>query len=335
MPSAVLIVGGAGYIGSHAVRHLADAGECVIVLDNLSQGHREAIISPSVKFIVGDMADAALVQDIFEGHHIDAVMHFAAYALVGESVIEPLRYYSNNVAAPLVLLEAMRRHGCRSFIFSSTAATYGNPVSTPMSEEHPQQPINPYGASKLMLERVLKDCEPAWGLRNVCLRYFNAAGASLDGAIGEDHFPETHLIPRVLMAVTGEIETLSVFGADYPTSDGTCIRDYIHVLDLAEAHARALRHLRDGGPSLQCNLGTGRGHSVQEIIDIASQVTGKKVPVEFGPRRPGDPSSLVAEPALARAALGWRAQYDDPRAMVETAWRWLTGHQGGRYPTAR
>jgi len=328
---AVLVVGGAGYVGSHAVRHLAEAGERVIVLDNLSLGHREAIVSPDVEVIVGEMADAGLVENIFRRRPIDAVMHFAAFALVGDSVREPLRYYQNNVAAPLVLLDAMRRHECRAFILSSTAATYGVPLTTPMNESHPQQPINPYGWSKFMLERILADCEPAWGLRSVALRYFNASGASLDALIGEDHRPETHLIPRVLMAITGEIETLTVFGTDYDTPDGTCLRDYIHVLDLAEAHARALQHLRAGGPSLQCNLGTGRGLSVREIIDLAREVTGSEVPVVFGARREGDPPSLVADPAGARAALGWHACHQDPRVMVETAWKWLTGPRGGRY----
>jgi UDP-glucose-4-epimerase GalE len=225
----------------------------------------------------------------------------------------------------------MRRHGCREFILSSTAATYGDPVKIPMDEAHPRRPINPYGWSKFMLEQVLADCEPAWGLRSVALRYFNAAGAAADGLIGEDHQPETHLIPRVLMALTGEIEKITVFGQDYPTPDGTCIRDYIHVLDLAGAHAAALRHLRSGGPSLRCNLGTGRGCSVREIITLAESVTGRKVPVEYGPRRAGDPPSLVADPSLAKAALGWEAAHPDPRFMIETAWRWLTGPRGGRY----
>ncbi len=327
----VLVVGGAGYIGSHTVRRLAEAGERVIVLDNLSLGHREAIVSPGVELVVGDLADAALLDALFAAHRFEAVVHFAAFSIVGESVAEPLKYYSNNLGASLVLLEAMRRHDCRAFILSSTAAVYGNPVSVPMDESHPRRPINPYGWSKFMLERVLADCEPAWGLRSVALRYFNAAGASTDGVIGEDHRPETHIIPRVLMAATGEIEALTVFGRDYPTPDGTGIRDYIHVLDLASAHAAALRHLRDGGQSLQCNLGTGRGCSVQEIISLTESVTGLKVPVTFGPRRAGDPPSLIANPALARSALGWKAAHPDPRHMVETAWRWLKGPRRGRF----
>jgi UDP-glucose-4-epimerase GalE len=327
----VLVAGGAGYIGSHTVRRFAEAGESLVVLDNLSQGHREAILSPEVELVVGDVADAGVVNALFERHRISAVVHFAAFALVGESVREPLRYYRNNVTAPLVLIEAMKAHDCRLFILSSTAATYGNPQTTPIPESHPQSPINPYGWSKLMLERILADCEPAWGLRSVGLRYFNAAGASLDGALGEDHTPETHLIPRALMAATGEIEELTVFGDDYPTPDGTCVRDFVHVLDLAEAHRRALDHLRDGGPSLRCNLGTGRGCSVREIVDLAGEISGRRVPVRFGPRREGDPASLVADPSNAAVALGWRAQFVDPRSMVETAWGWLSGPRRGRY----
>lgn len=327
----LLVVGGAGYIGSHTVRHLAEAGERVVVLDNLSLGHRAAIVSPGVELVVGDLADVALVESLFAAHRFGAVLHFAACSVVGESVAEPLKYYSNNVGAPLVLLDAMRRHDCRQFILSSTAATYGNPVSVPMDECHPRVPINPYGWSKFMLEQVLADCGPAWGLRSVALRYFNAAGASTDGLIGEDHSPETHLIPRVLMAVTGEIEKITVFGQDYPTPDGTCIRDYIHVLDLASAHAAALRHLRAGGDSLRCNLGTGRGCSVRDIITLTETITGRTVPLGYGPRRAGDPPSLIADPALARATLGWEAAHPDPRFMIETAWRWLTGTRGGRY----
>jgi len=330
-PQPILVIGGAGYIGSHTVRHLAQAGERVVVLDNFSLGHRDAVISAGVEVVGGELADAALVNALFAAHGFGAVLHFAACSVVGESVSEPLKYYANNVAAPLVLLEAMRRHGCPAFILSSTAATYGDPVSVPMDESHPQQPINPYGWSKYMLERILADSGPAWGLRSVALRYFNAAGASEDGLIGEDHQPETHLIPRVLMAITGEIEKITVFGQDYPTPDGTCIRDYIHVLDLASAHAAALRHLRGGGASLRCNLGTGRGCSVREIFALAESVTGRPVPLDYGPRRAGDPPALIADPALARTALGWQAVHPDPRFMIETAWRWLTGPRGGRY----
>jgi UDP-glucose 4-epimerase len=327
----LLVVGGAGYIGSHTVRHLAECGERVVVLDNLSLGHRQSIVTPGVELVVGELVDRGLLEALFTAHRFGAVVHFAASSLVGESVAEPLKYYGNNVASALVLLEVMQRHGCRQFIVSSTAAVYGNPERVPMDESHPRHPVNPYGWSKYMLEQVVADCEPAWGLRSVALRYFNAAGASEDGLIGEDHSPETHLIPRVLMAVTGRLEAISVFGEDYPTPDGTCIRDYIHVLDLARAHASALRHLRDGGPSLRCNVGTGRGCSVREIISLTESVTGRPVPVLPAVRRPGDPPSLVADPSLARSVLGWEAAYPDPRSMIESAWRWCTGPRGGRY----
>lgn len=327
----ILITGGAGYIGSHTVRLVAEMGQEVIVLDNLSQGHRDAVFSQEVELVVGDVGDETVVDTIFAQHSIGAVMHFAAHALVGESVTEPLQYYQNNLAAPLVLLEAMRIHGCRKFILSSTCATYGIPDVLPITEAHQQRPVNPYGWSKLMLEQVLADCGEAWGLRSVALRYFNACGASADGRLGEDHMPESHLIPRILMAVTGEIGPLTVYGNDYPTPDGTCIRDYIHVVDLADAHVLALGRLGAGGQSLRCNLGTGQGYSVKEIIALAEEVTGKKVPVSYGPRREGDPAALVADPAQAEKELGWRAAYPDPKTMIEAAWRWLTGPGKGRY----
>ncbi|HWB03158.1 MAG TPA: UDP-glucose 4-epimerase GalE [Verrucomicrobiales bacterium] len=328
---SILITGGAGYIGSNTTRLLADSGERIIVLDNLQLGHRAAIVSPEVELVVGDIGDPVVVEDIFSRGQIDAVLHFAAWALVGESVEQPLKYYTNNISAPLVLLDAMRRHGTRHFIFSSTAATYGNPVRVPMDETHPQEPINPYGRSKLTLERILADCGPAWGLQHVILRYFNAAGSSEDALIGEDHSPETHLIPRTLMAVAGTAPPLTVFGTDYPTPDGTCVRDYVHVMDLAVAHAKALAYLRAGGESTACNLGTGNGVSVQQVIDLAETVTGKKVPREYGPRRPGDPPSLVADPSRARSVLQWTAARPDPRTIIESAWRWISGPRGGRY----
>lgn len=331
LPSAILVTGGAGYIGSHTVRRLAEAGERIVVLDSLAQGHREALISPGVELVVGEIGDPEVLRRIFRTWSIEAVLHFAAWALVGESVREPLKYYRNNTAAPIELLDAMRAHGTRQFILSSTCATYGNPEYLPMDERHPQNPVNPYGHSKRMLEQILHDCDTAYGIRHVILRYFNACGSSPDGAIGEDHDPETHIIPRALMAVTGEIGKLTVFGDDYPTPDGTCIRDYVHVLDLADAHVRALEHLRGGGESLACNLGTGTGISVRRILDLVAEVTGKPVPVEFGARREGDPPELVANPAFAAQALGWTARYTDPREMVETAWRWLTGPRKGRY----
>jgi UDP-glucose 4-epimerase len=331
-PRKLLVTGGAGYIGSHTVQHLLAKAEQMVVLDSLVFGHPQALPQdPRVTFVQGDMADAAVVEGIFAEHEIDAVLHFAAFAFVGESVTDPLKYYQNNLAAPLVLLKAMQKHGCKQFIFSSTCATYGNPQHMPMDESHPQEPVNPYGASKAMLERVLRDCGHAWGLRCVFLRYFNASGCSFDGSIGEDHEPETHLIPRVLMAARGDIGHLTVFGTDYPTPDGTCIRDYIHVVDLARAHAMALDYLRAGGATDAVNLGTGRGFSVKEIIQTAEAVTGLKVPVEYGARREGDPPQLIAQPAKAKAVLGWEAEHKDPREHIETAWRWLIGPGKGRY----
>jgi UDP-glucose 4-epimerase len=331
MTTAVLVTGGAGYIGSHTVRLLASQGRKVVVLDNLVYGHREAIVDEGVELVVGDVGDRALLQDLFTRHAFGAVVHFAAFAYVGESVTDPLKYYRNNTAEPLTLLEVMQAHGCKNFVFSSTCATYGVPEAVPISESNPQAPINPYGRSKLMLEWVLADCDRAWGLKSACLRYFNASGSSEDGLIGEDHDPETHLIPRVLMAVTGEIPHVDVFGTDYPTPDGTGVRDYIHVADLASAHSKALDHLGAGGDSIRCNLGTGVGVSVKEIIAAVEEVTGKKVPVQYGPRRAGDPPELLADPRLAKELLGWEARHRDVRDMVRTAWTWLSGPRGGRY----
>ena len=327
----ILVVGGAGYIGSHTVRMLAEQGHAVVVLDNLVYGHREAIVDETVVFIEGDLGDAALLDKTFTEHAIDTVVHFAAFAYVGESVTDPAKYYLNNLAGPLVLLEAMRRHGCANFIFSSTCATYGNPQYLPIDEAHPQNPINPYGRSKLMLEQVLRDYDQAYGIKNVCLRYFNACGASEDGIIGEDHDPETHLIPLVLEAAVGMRESITVFGDDYDTPDGTCIRDYIHILDLARAHVLALDYLRSGRPSMACNLGTGIGQSVREVIAVAERVTGKTVPVVQGERREGDPPRLVAAPQKAKEILGWEAAYTDLEGIIQTAWNWMQGPRKGRY----
>jgi UDP-glucose-4-epimerase GalE len=327
----LLVTGGAGYIGSHTVKHLLKRGEKIVVLDNMVYGHLDAVPMDRVTFVKGDLSDSGLLKKVFAEHNPRAVLHFAAYCYVGESVQEPLKYYRNNVAAPLTLLEAMQANGCRQFIFSSTCATYGDPQFIPMDETHPQQPVNPYGASKFMLERILRDCEVAWGLKAVFLRYFNASGCDPDGEIGEDHSPETHLIPRILMAVTGEANEITVFGTDYPTPDGTCIRDYIHVLDLARAHALALDHHRAGRDSTAVNLGTGRGFSVKEIIATAETITGKKVPVKFGDRRAGDPAELVANPKRAKELLGWEAEYKDPRSHIQHAWNWMIGPRKGRY----
>ncbi|MBL9176676.1 MAG: UDP-glucose 4-epimerase GalE [Verrucomicrobiaceae bacterium] len=327
----LLITGGAGYIGSHTVRHLLEQNERVVVLDNLVFGHRAALPLDRVTFIEGDMADAALVEKLFAEHKPEAVLHFAAFAYVGESVANPLKYYRNNLAAPLTLLETMQRHGCKRFILSSTCASYGDPVRIPIDESHPQAPVNPYGASKWMLERVLRDCDTAWGLKSVFLRYFNASGSHPSGEIGEDHNPETHLIPLVLQAAAGQREHITIFGTDYPTPDGTCIRDYIHVCDLASAHALALKFLREGGDTIAVNLGTGRGFSVKEVIATAEAVTGRKIPVVFGPRRAGDPSELVADPSRAMEILRWQAAHLEPREHIDSAWRWMNGAQRGHY----
>jgi UDP-glucose-4-epimerase GalE len=328
---AILVVGGAGCIGSHTVRQLAAAGRHVVVLDNLIYGHREAIVDEDVIFVEGDLGDRGVLDQVFTTHDIGAVMHFAAFAYVGESVTEPSKYYHNNLAAPLVLLDAMRAHGVEIFIFSSTCATYGNPEYVPIDEQHPQNPINPYGASKLMLERVLADYSHAYNLKYAALRYFNASGCSEDGKIGEDHNPETHLIPLVLEAAAGVREHITIFGTDYPTPDGSCIRDYIHVIDLARAHILAIDKLAAGADSFQCNLGTGIGISVKELISEAEKVTGKKIPVVIGERRPGDPPELVAAPNKAKELLGWEAEYKDLTKVLETAWAWTSGPKKGHF----
>ncbi len=298
----------------------------------MAYGHPEAILDESVELVTGNVGDRDLLRSLFEKHRFGAVVHFAAYAYVGESVTDPLKYYWNNTAEPIALLQVMQEFGCKAFVFSSTCATYGTPERIPIDESNPQNPINPYGQSKLMVEKILADCDHAWGLKSACLRYFNASGCSADGKIGEDHDPETHLIPRVLMAITGEIDTLEVYGTDYPTPDGTCIRDYIHVEDLAEAHSLALDHLLAGKPSVRCNLGTGQGISVKQIISAAEEVTGKTVPVRYGPRREGDPAELIADPSLANETLGWVAKHHDVNRIVGSAWAWMDGPRKGRYP---
>ncbi len=324
LPSAILVTGGAGYIGSHTIRHLASLSpEPIVVLDSLVYGHRDALVSPNTELVVGNMADPVVIAGIFARYQITAVLHFAAYAMVGESMAEPLKYYANNLAAPLVLLEAMRQHGTRHFIFSSTCATFGNPEYVPMDEEHPQKPINPYGQSKLMLEQVLRDCDQAFGIRHVILRYFNASGCSADGVIGEDHTPESHLIPRTLMAITGEAPHVTVFGTDYPTPDGTCIRDYIHVMDLASAHVLALHALEGGTGREAFNVGNGSGFSVRQVIEVAREVTGHAIPAEVRPRRPGDPARLIAGSEKIRRELGWEPRYPELRQIVGTAWEWF------------
>ena len=329
---AILVTGGAGYIGSHTVRRLVEQTDSrIVVLDSLEHGHREAIIDDSVQLFVGTLDDEKIVEEIFSTYEIQAVIHFAAYIFVGESVAEPLKYYRNNTAAPLTILRAMKTHGCKRFIFSSTAAVYGDPIDSPMTESHPTNPINPYGRSKLMLEEIIRDCGIAWGLRAVFLRYFNASGCAPDAKIGEDHDPETHLIPLILMAANGMRENITIFGDDYDTPDGTCIRDFIHVLDLADAHLKALDYLSSGGETVACNLGTGKGVSVREMLQIAEEVTGKNVSIVRGERRAGDPAELVADPSLAKDVLNWEAQYKDVREIVATAWKWLNGPAKGKF----
>lgn len=329
--SKILVTGGAGYIGSHTVRMLARQGYQVLVLDNLVYGHRQAIIHDGVELLVGDLGDKDFTKNIFQNHNISAVMHFAAYAYVGESMENPAKYYQNNIASPLNLLEVMQEYGCKNFIFSSTCATYGNPQYIPIDEYHPQNPINPYGKSKYMLEQILRDYNQAYGLKYAFLRYFNAAGASEDGAIGEDHNPETHLIPLILDAVCGNRDHITIFGTNYDTPDGTCIRDYIHVLDLAKAHILAFEHLTGKDEPLICNLGTGTGVSVKEMINKVETVTGQKVPLQYGDRRPGDPARLVANPSYAKEKLGWEATYKDVKDIIKHAWAWKTGPKKGKF----
>ena len=315
----VLVVGGAGYIGSHMVKMLGQMQAQVTTLDDLSSGHRDAVLCG--EFIQGHCGDRALLDRVLS-QGFDAVMHFASFIQVGESVQHPDKYYANNLVHTLTLLDAMRAHGVNKFIFSSTAATFGEPLRTPIDEQHPQNPINPYGRSKWMVEQVLADYERAYGFASVSLRYFNAAGADPEGQLGERHEPETHLIPLVLQAASGRRPHISVFGRDYDTPDGTCIRDYIHIQDLCSAHRLGLQSLMKGGGRQAYNLGNGNGFSVQEVIDTAQKVTGRKVPVVDAPRRSGDPARLVADARLAREKLGWQPQFADLSTIIEHAWHW-------------
>jgi len=317
---SILVTGGAGYIGSHACKALAKAGYQPVVYDNLVYGHESAAKwGPLEK---GDTGDTDRVIDVIRKHHPIAVIHFAAYAYVGESVENPGKYYRNNVMGTLGLLEAIRQCGISHLVFSSTCATYGMPETTLLAESHPQRPINPYGHSKLMVEQILRDFDKAYGLKSLSLRYFNAAGADPDGDTGEDHDPETHLIPLVLDAAAGKRPNITIFGNDYDTPDGTCIRDYIHVADLADAHLLALDALKSGCGTDAINLGVGKGYSVKEVVDTARQITGKKIECEIGARRPGDPSRLVSAAGLASRVLNWQPRYPDLETIVETAWRW-------------
>jgi UDP-glucose 4-epimerase len=316
----VLVVGGAGYIGSHMVNELIKAKISVITLDNLSTGHRDLL--PGGLLIEGRLGDATLLDKIFSTHDIAAVMHFAAYSLVGESVADPLKYYRNNLAETTELLDAMRRHDVKRFIFSSTAAVYGEPTEVPISEDHPCAPTNPYGATKLAVERMLADCDSAYNLKFIALRYFNAAGADGSGRLGERHEPETHLIPCILKAAVGEMEHVKIFGNNYPTSDGTCIRDYIHVSDLAQAHLLALEALLSGKNSRIYNLGNSNGHSVREVIEMARKVTAQQISAVESNPRPGDPAILIADSAKIRKELGWKPKYEHLEKMIQSAYDW-------------
>lgn len=329
----ILVIGGAGYVGSHTVKQLIRNGHDVWVYDNLSKGHRGAV--PAACLIEGELADRSKLERVFKQHQIEAVMHFAAFALVGESVENPAIYYQNNVAATLELLEAMRAAAVWRIVFSSTTATYGQPEKIPISESTLQLPINPYGFTKMVIERALTDYARAYGFGCAALRYFNAAGASEDGTIGEDHDPESHLIPIILQVALGQRDAIGIFGDDYPTPDGTCIRDYIHVNDLADAHLRALA-LLEPGSNLQMNLGTGRGYSVKSVVEACRKVTGHSIAVRMEARRPGDPAELVADSSLAQRVLHWQPQYTDIESIVRTAWKWHQSHpQGYRTQEAR
>ncbi|WP_297831174.1 UDP-glucose 4-epimerase GalE [Thermomonas sp.] len=324
--TTVLVTGGAGYIGAHACKALARAGYTPVTYDSLVHGHADAVRWGPLE--QGDISDRARLDAVLAQWRPAAVMHFAAYAYVGESVENPGKYWRNNVAGTLTLLEALRDHGIGSFVFSSTCATYGVPQRLPLTEDHPQHPINPYGMTKLAVERMLADFDAAHGLRSISLRYFNAAGADPDGETGESHDPETHLIPLVLDAAAGRRAGITVYGSDYPTPDGTCVRDYIHVSDLAEAHVLALRALLAGAGTTAYNLGNGRGFSVREVIDCARSVTGRQIAETPGPRRPGDPPVLVGDAGRIRSELGWAPKHVELAAIVGTAWRW---HQS-RHP---
>jgi UDP-arabinose 4-epimerase len=320
MKGNILVTGGAGYIGSHTCKALKQAGYDPVAFDNMVYGHEWAVKwGPLIR---GDIQDGQALDEVFAKYRPLAVLHFAAYAYVGESVADPEKYYRNNVAGTLSLLSAMRRAGCRSIVFSSTCATYGVPASLPLGEDHPQKPINPYGWTKLMMEQTLKDFDAAYAIRHACLRYFNAAGADPECEIGESHDPETHLIPLVIQATQGLRGHVEIFGTDYDTPDGTCVRDYIHVTDLAVAHIQALEYLRDKDESLTVNLGTGNGQTVREVIRAVEKVSGKVTPVKEGPRRPGDPPGLYAHADKAYRLLGWKPLYGDIETIVGTAWRW-------------
>ncbi len=324
---AILVTGGLGYVGSHAVKQLVDRGEQVICLDNLVFGHEQAACGSEV--VIGDIGDQALLRKVFSSHKIDAVMHFAAFASVPESVADPQKYYVNNISKSLAMIQVMLEFDVKMMIFSSSAATFGEPTEVPVLEDHPKDPTNPYGRSKLMLEHILKEYEHAYGLRSISFRYFNASGADPSGLIGEDHKPEHHLVPLVLQVPLGQRESITVFGTDWPTPDGTCVRDYIHVSDLAQAHMLGLDALRSGKQTTAYNLGNGNGYSVLEVIKVAEKVTGKSIKVVPADRRPGDPAVLVASSAKISTELGWKPNYPDLETIIRHAWNWHIAHPNG------
>lgn len=323
----VLVTGGAGYVGSHAVRALLAAGHSVVVLDNLCSGHAKAV-HPDATLVAGDMGDGELLDSLFGRHNFDAVMHFAAFIEVGESVTDPLKFYDNNVGASIKLLRAMQRHGVKCFVFSSTCATYGIPSRMPITEDMPQHPASPYARVKLAVEWALQDSAAAWGLGFIALRYFNAAGAAADATIGEDHNPESHLIPNVLKVALGQRDSVNIFGTDYPTPDGTCVRDYVHVDDLAQAHVLSINAIRPGEGRFY-NTGTGHGATVRQVVEVARAITGHAIPVIESPRRPGDVPELYADASKLRRELNWKPRYEDLREIVASAWAWHRTHPRG------
>ena len=325
---SILVLGGAGYIGSHAVDQLINKGYEVIVVDNLLTGHKAAV-HPDARFYAGDIRDKTFLKSVFEKETIEGVLHFAASSLVGESVEKPLKYFNNNVYGMQVLLEVMHEFDVKNIVFSSTAATYGEPKEFPITESTPTNPKNPYGESKLMMENMMKWCDNAYGMRYVALRYFNVAGAKSDASIGEDHTPETHLVPIILQVALGQRESLAIYGDDYDTPDGTCVRDYVQVEDLIAAHILALEYLKAGNESNFFNLGSNQGYSVQEMLEAAREVTGKEIPAKIAPRRAGDPSRLVASSAKAQAILGWKPKFTDVKEIIKTAWEWHVSHPNG------
>lgn len=324
---STLICGGAGYIGSHMVAFLVERGEEVVVLDTLEKGHREALLGG--KFYEGNIHDRKVLDRVFTENNITAVIDFAAYSLVGESMDKPLMYFENNVAGTITLLDAMKDYGVKNIVFSSTAATYGEPEGVPINESDSTNPTNPYGESKLCVEKILKWCDKAYGIKYTILRYFNAAGAHVRGQIGEDHFPETHLIPLVLQVALGKRDKIMIFGDDYNTKDGTCVRDYIHVSDLALAHKLALDRLENGEESAIYNLGNGEGFTVKEVIEVARSITGHPIPAEIADRRPGDPAVLIASSKKAMKELGWEPRYNSLETIIKTAWKWHATHKDG------